>query len=193
MLPTNRSLPRHRPVNIVGWWIIILCQARNFWQKGLLMNPTPETNPSSAPFGPQEERSHSLVLISGLVTTVLTLLGIYVLDARTDFHIMGLYANYILPVGAILVGVAASSGCLNEEREPKEGARRDESHCVARQPGKAQSRLHLRCFLICHEHSPEIGFRLAAPGGWPRKLVWLARIRISLQAEMGKLLELAES
>lgn len=74
------------------------------------MNPTPETNPSSAPFGPQEERSHSLVLISGLVTTALTLLGIYVLDANTDFHIMGLYANYILPVGAVLVGVAASSG-----------------------------------------------------------------------------------
>jgi hypothetical protein len=74
------------------------------------MNTTPESNPSSAPVGPQEERSYSLVLISGLVTTVLTLLGIYVLDARTDFHIMGLYANYILPVGAILVGVAASSG-----------------------------------------------------------------------------------
>jgi len=53
------------------------------------MNTTPESNPSSAPVGPQEERSYSLVLISGLVTTVLTLLGIYVLDARTDFHIMG--------------------------------------------------------------------------------------------------------
>jgi len=75
------------------------------------MNATPESNPTSAPFGPREEQSHLLVLVSGLVTTGLALLGVYVLDARTeDFHIMGWYANYILPIGAILVGVAASSG-----------------------------------------------------------------------------------
>ena len=51
-----------------------------------------------------------LVLISGLATTALALVGVYVLDAKTDFHIMGWYANYILPIGAVLVGVAASSG-----------------------------------------------------------------------------------
>ncbi len=64
----------------------------------------------SAPVGPREEQSYLLVLISGLATTALALVGVYVLDAKTDFHIMGWYANYILPVGAILVGVVASSG-----------------------------------------------------------------------------------
>ena len=47
-------------------------------------------------------------------------------------------------------------GGLDEEREPEKGAGGDERHCVAGQPGKAQGGLHLRCFLICHEHSPEI-------------------------------------
>ena len=74
------------------------------------MNTTPEANLTSAPAGPREEQSYLLVLISGLATTALALVGVYVLDAKTDFHIMGWYANYILPVGAILVGVVASSG-----------------------------------------------------------------------------------
>ena len=74
------------------------------------MNTTPEANPTSAPVGPREEQSYLLVLISGLATTALALVGVYVLDAKTDFHIMGWYANYILPIGAVLVGVAASSG-----------------------------------------------------------------------------------
>ena len=64
----------------------------------------------SAPVGPREEQSYLLVLISGLATTALALVGVYVLDAKTDFHIMGWYANYILPIGAVLVGVVASSG-----------------------------------------------------------------------------------
>jgi hypothetical protein len=74
------------------------------------MNTTQEANPMSAPVGPREEQSYLLVLISGLATTALTLVGVYVLDANTDFHIMGWYANYILPIGAVIVGVAASSG-----------------------------------------------------------------------------------
>jgi len=52
-----------------------------------------------------------LVLISGLATTALTLLGVYLLDRYADdFHMMGWYANYVIPAGAILVGIAASSG-----------------------------------------------------------------------------------
>ncbi len=52
-------------------------------------------------------------------------------------------------------GLAGDAGSgLDEEREPKEGAGGDERHCVAGQPGKTQGGLHLRCFLICHEHSP---------------------------------------
>jgi len=52
-----------------------------------------------------------LVLIAGVVTTVLALAGVWWLDNNTtDFHIMGWYANYVLPVGALIVGMAAGSG-----------------------------------------------------------------------------------
>ena len=56
-------------------------------------------------------QSYQLVLFSGLATSALTLLGIYLIDASgADFHIMGLYADYIIPAGAMIAGVAASSG-----------------------------------------------------------------------------------
>ena len=59
---------------------------------------------------------------------------------------------------------------LDEEGEPEEGAGSDQRHCVCSQLGDAQRGLHLRCFLICHEHSPEdFEFRFAAPGGYPRE------------------------
>ena len=75
------------------------------------MNMTQESDLSSAPRGIREERSYSMVLICGLATTALTLLGVYLLDRYADdFHIMGWYANYVIPAGAILVGIAASSG-----------------------------------------------------------------------------------
>jgi hypothetical protein len=80
------------------------------------MNGNPDTGYSSNSntsfsFGPREERSSSLVLICGLGTTALTLLGVYLLDrGSADFNIMGWYANYVLPVGAIIVGLAAGSG-----------------------------------------------------------------------------------
>lgn len=51
------------------------------------------------------------VLAAGLVTTALALTGVHVLNQTTDdFQIMGWYANYVIPVGAILVGAIASSG-----------------------------------------------------------------------------------
>jgi len=75
------------------------------------MNTIPDANLSSASVGPQEEQSNFLVLVCGLATTALALLGVYILDRKADdFHIMGWYANYILPVGAVIVGVVASSG-----------------------------------------------------------------------------------
>jgi uncharacterized membrane protein len=75
------------------------------------MNTTSETSFQNLPAGPREEQSYALVLFSGLATTALTLVGVYVLNTKTtDFHIMGWYANYVLPVGALLVGLAASSG-----------------------------------------------------------------------------------
>src|SRR6185437_4979194 len=49
--------------------------------------------------------------LSGLATSALALVGVYVLDVRaSDFHIMGWYADYVLPIGAVIVGVVASSG-----------------------------------------------------------------------------------
>jgi hypothetical protein len=76
------------------------------------MNPDPNHGfTSSSAYGPREERSNSIVLISGLITTALALLGVYALDRYTDdFHIMGWYANRVIPVGALLVGLVAASG-----------------------------------------------------------------------------------
>ena len=74
------------------------------------MNTTPEINSASA-FGIQEDRSSTIVLASGMTTTALALLGVYLLDVTTkDFNIMGWYADYVLPVGAVLVGFVAASG-----------------------------------------------------------------------------------
>ena len=75
------------------------------------MSSVQETNPSATHAGPQEEKSYSLVLFYGLASTALALFGVYLLDrTTTDFHIMGWYANYVLPIGALIVGIVASSG-----------------------------------------------------------------------------------
>jgi len=51
------------------------------------------------------------VLMSGLNTSAVTLAGVYWLGKNTnDFHIMGWYANYVIPAGAMIVGIAAGSG-----------------------------------------------------------------------------------
>jgi hypothetical protein len=50
------------------------------------------------------------VILAGLLTTALALLGVYVLDAKGDFNIMGWHLNYVIPGGAIIVGLVASSG-----------------------------------------------------------------------------------
>jgi hypothetical protein len=50
-----------------------------------------------------------LVVLAGLLTTALALVGVYLLD-RVDWNIMGWYADYVLPVGALMVGVTAASG-----------------------------------------------------------------------------------
>jgi hypothetical protein len=52
-----------------------------------------------------------IVLMSGVVTSAMALAGVYWLNHNADnFHIMGWYANFVIPVGAMLVGAAASSG-----------------------------------------------------------------------------------
>src|SRR5438270_4523354 len=53
----------------------------------------------------------TLVLVAGIVTTVLALLGVWWLDNNTkDVHIMGWYGDYVIPAGAMIVGFAAGSG-----------------------------------------------------------------------------------
>jgi hypothetical protein len=51
------------------------------------------------------------VLGAGLVTTALALLGVWAANqASDDFNIMGWYGFYIIPAGALLVGLVAGSG-----------------------------------------------------------------------------------
>ena len=55
--------------------------------------------------------SYMPVLLSGLATTALALFGVYWLDIHDpDFHIMGWYADFLIPVGALIVGAVAASG-----------------------------------------------------------------------------------
>jgi len=51
-----------------------------------------------------------LVLAAGLVSTALALAGVWALSRFADENVMGLYADYVIPAGAILVGLVASSG-----------------------------------------------------------------------------------
>lgn len=52
-----------------------------------------------------------LVLLAGLGTTALTLFGIYWMDINVpDFNAMGWHIDYIIPVGAILVGIVSALG-----------------------------------------------------------------------------------
>jgi hypothetical protein len=65
----------------------------------------------SAPAPTSRAASVLLVLVAGVVTTVLALLGVWWLDNNTkDFHIMGWYADYVIPAGALIVGLAAGTG-----------------------------------------------------------------------------------
>jgi hypothetical protein len=77
--------------------------------------------PPEEPFRPPQDRylmvprlgplSRSiLVLGCGVGTSMAALLGVFLLNVLADENIMGLYANYVIPAGALLVGLAASSG-----------------------------------------------------------------------------------
>jgi hypothetical protein len=50
------------------------------------------------------------VVAAGLITTVLALVGVWSLETYARWNVMGLHANYVIPIGAIVVGVVASSG-----------------------------------------------------------------------------------
>ena len=50
------------------------------------------------------------VIAAGTFTTALALLGVWLLDVIGGAHIMGWHADYVIPIGAIVVGIAASCG-----------------------------------------------------------------------------------
>ena len=57
------------------------------------------------------KRPGLLVLMSGVGTSVATLVLLYVVNLITpELHVMGWYANGIIPVGSMLVGLVAGSG-----------------------------------------------------------------------------------
>lgn len=75
---------------------------------------TDQTSAPNAPFlhpAPTAKKDNRilLVIVCGLSSTLLALALVFALD-RADMNVMGWYANYVFPVGAILVGLVASSG-----------------------------------------------------------------------------------
>jgi hypothetical protein len=51
------------------------------------------------------------ILQSGIITSAIALAAVYFLNKHAqDVNIMGWYANYVIPLGAILVGLIAGSG-----------------------------------------------------------------------------------
>lgn len=72
-----------------------------------MSTPTGASAPALAA-QPRDFRSE-IVVASGAGTTMLALAGVFA-AARHGENIMGWYANYIIPVGALLVGLVAASG-----------------------------------------------------------------------------------
>jgi hypothetical protein len=71
----------------------------------------PTHAPSSGAPAQRAGGGRAFLLACGLATSGLTLAGVYVLNAAFEsFQIMSWYLNYVFPAGALLVGVAASSG-----------------------------------------------------------------------------------
>jgi len=68
----------------------------------------PEPAPSALPEPTQTARA-LLVLVGGAFTTLIALAGVYACNQQGT-NIMGWYADYVIPAGAFLVGIVASSG-----------------------------------------------------------------------------------
>src|SRR5581483_8432529 len=73
--------------------------------------PTPSPTPSmELSYAPHEKsRNRSLVVLAaGLASTVVALVGVMLISHYGDENVMGWYANYVIPAGAVLVGLVAS-------------------------------------------------------------------------------------
>ena len=75
------------------------------------MDTLPQQSAISAKQNSGISPSHIMVLACGVLTAILTLIGVYLLDKSVpDFYIMGWHADYVIPAGAIIVGLVAGSG-----------------------------------------------------------------------------------
>jgi hypothetical protein len=70
----------------------------------------PELKTSPQLIAASEAPYQSIVIGAGVVTTVAALAAVYYLNRSADVNVMGWYLDYLLPAGAILVGLAAGSG-----------------------------------------------------------------------------------
>jgi len=68
------------------------------------MNPNTPKQPSV------NSLSYAYVLSSGIATAAVTLLLVYLANVYANINPMGLYLDYVLPVGAMIVGILAGSG-----------------------------------------------------------------------------------
>ncbi len=60
---------------------------------------------------PSGDRTALPVILAGLATTTLALFGVWAANQASDsFNIMSWYGYYIIPIGAVLVGLVAGSG-----------------------------------------------------------------------------------
>jgi hypothetical protein len=62
-----------------------------------------------APAEPSSDHRGRIVVLAGSATTLVALAGVFA-AARHGENIMGWYANYVIPAGALLVGLVAASG-----------------------------------------------------------------------------------
>ncbi len=72
--------------------------------------PAPAAGPVPPPARVARGSAAPAVLLGGLVTTLLALAGVWLVATRAEENVMGWYADYVLPVGALLVGGVASTG-----------------------------------------------------------------------------------
>src|SRR5690606_3808450 len=63
-----------------------------------------------APSAGANRKGQLFVLQTGLITSALALLGVWWLSWYEEINPMGWYVNFILPAGAVLVGLVAASG-----------------------------------------------------------------------------------
>jgi hypothetical protein len=58
----------------------------------------------------KSSKRNYIVIGAGIISSAVALLAVYLLQTSADENVMGWYADFVIPIGAILVGLVASSG-----------------------------------------------------------------------------------